>query len=160
MSGAPRLRHSVRVLLLDEHDRLLLFRSEQPDTGAAFWFPPGGGLEHGEDARAAAAREVAEETGLVDVVLGPEVWRRRHVFTWRGLRFDQRERWFMARVLHFEPIGAGMTTTEKADLTACRWWTQAELDATTDELVPRDLAARLRALLNDGPPASPVDVGV
>src|SRR4051812_34098783 len=114
MSDAPRLRHSVRVLLLDEQDRLLLFRIEQPDTCAAFWFPPGGGLEDREDARAAAVREVAEETGLGDVVLGPEVWRRRHVFTWRGVRFDQRERWFMARVAHFEPIRAGMTDAEKA----------------------------------------------
>jgi hypothetical protein len=40
-----------------------------------------------------------------------------------------------------------------------RWWTVAELHATDDELVPRDLAARLEALLADGPPAAPVDVG-
>jgi hypothetical protein len=32
--------------------------------------------------------------------------------------------------------------------------------ATADELVPRNLAARLRTLLGDGPPAAPVDVGV
>jgi|SRR4051794_39189412 len=160
MSDAPRLRHSVRVLLLDDQDRLLLFRGQQPDSGVAFWFPAGGGVEAGEDARTAAAREVAEETGLLDVVLGPEVWRRRHLFTWRGVRFDQRERWFMARVAHFDPEGAGMTDAEKADLTAWRWWTPAELEATTDELVPRDLALHLRTLLTDGPPASPVDVGV
>jgi ADP-ribose pyrophosphatase YjhB (NUDIX family) len=160
MNDAPQLRHSVRVLLLDEQDRLLLFRGEQPETGAAFWFPAGGGLEEGEDARAAAAREVAEETGLLDVALGPEVWRRRHVFTWGGVRWDQHERWFMARVAHFEPDGAGMTEIEKADLTECRWWTLDELKATTDDLVPRDLAAHLRALLIDGPPATPVDVGV
>ena len=49
MTGGPRRRHSVRVLPLDEDDRLLLFASEQPETGALFWFPPGGGLEHGED---------------------------------------------------------------------------------------------------------------
>src|SRR3954451_21645393 len=105
MSDAPRLRHSVRVLLLDEQDRLLLFRSEQPDTGAAFWFPAGGGLDLREDPGADAVREVAEAPGLVDVVLGPEVWRRRHVFTYRGVRFDQRERWFMASLVRFEPIG-------------------------------------------------------
>src|SRR4051794_35380204 len=128
MSEAPQLRHSTRVLLFDEQDRLLLFRGEEPESGDVFWFPAGGGLESGEDARAAAAREVAEETGLVDVVLGPEVWRRRHVFTWRGLRMDQRERWFMARVAHFHPDGAGMTDAEKADLTGCRWWTLDELE--------------------------------
>jgi hypothetical protein len=41
-----------------------------------------------------------------------------------------------------------------------RWSTLAELDASTDELVPRDLAARLRALLADGPPSAPVAIGV
>jgi 8-oxo-dGTP pyrophosphatase MutT (NUDIX family) len=92
MSTAPQMRHAVRVLLLDDRDRVLLFRSEQPETATPFWFPAGGGLEDGEDARAAAVREVAEETGLVDVELGPEVWHRRHVFSWHGVLWDQRER--------------------------------------------------------------------
>jgi 8-oxo-dGTP pyrophosphatase MutT (NUDIX family) len=160
MGDTPRLRHSVRVLLLDEEDRLLLFRGEEPETRAGFWFPAGGGVAEGEDVRAAAAREVAEETGLVAVPLGSEVWRRRHVFTWRGVRWDQRERWFMARVQHFEPDGVAMTEAEKAELTDCRWWTLEALDATAERLVPRDLAMRLRGLLTDGPPQTPIEVGL
>jgi hypothetical protein len=54
VSDAPRLRHAVRVLLLDERDRVLLFRGEEPDTGRAFWFPAGGGVEEGEDVQSAA----------------------------------------------------------------------------------------------------------
>jgi 8-oxo-dGTP pyrophosphatase MutT (NUDIX family) len=158
-SGTPRVRHAVRVLLLDEHDRVLLFRAESEASGAPFWFQPGGGLDAGEDVHGAAAREVHEETGLAGVSLGPEVWRRRHVFTWRGVTYDQRERWFLARVPHFEPSRAGLTGTEPSDLTAGRWWTVGELAATADELVPRDLAARLGALLADGPPPEPIDVG-
>jgi hypothetical protein len=56
--------------------------------------------------------------------------------------------------------GAGMTEAENADVTACRWWTLDQLEATTDDLVPRDLAGHLRVLLADGPPASAVDVGI
>ena len=35
--------------------------------------------------------------------LGPGSGAMRHVFTWRGEEWDQRERWFIARVAHFEP---------------------------------------------------------
>jgi 8-oxo-dGTP pyrophosphatase MutT (NUDIX family) len=159
MKGRPQLRYAARVLLLDEREKLLLFRGHRPETGAPFWLAPGGGLEKGEDARAAAVREVAEETGLTDFVLGPEIWRRRHIFTWRGVAWDQRERWFMARVAHFEPDGAAMSETEKTELTAARWWALAELETTTETLAPLDLALRLGSLLSEGAPTSPIDVG-
>jgi hypothetical protein len=121
----PRLRRSVRVLLLDPEDRVL------------------------------------EETGLASLSLGPEVWRRRHVFSWRGAEWDQRERWFTARVAApFEPVRTGLTAAETDDLTAARWWSLDELDATDDELVPRALARLLRELLRDGPPPEPIEVGV
>ena len=150
-------RQAVRVLVLDERDRLLLFRAVAED--GPFWFPPGGGLEAGEDARRAAARELAEETGLRGVELRPEVWRRRNVFTYRGTTYDQRERWLLARVPGFEPDTAGMGDVEREDAGTWRWWTVEELGRTGERLVPRDLAARLRALLADGPPAEPIEVG-
>jgi 8-oxo-dGTP pyrophosphatase MutT (NUDIX family) len=160
MGGKPSLRHAVRVLLLDERDSLLLFRAEDPEDGSVFWFPAGGGVEDGEDAQAAAKREVFEETGLTDLRLGPEVWHRRHMFTWRGVELDQRERWFLARVARFEPDGRAMTENEKLDLKECRWWTLQELETTGDLLTPRDLALRLRSLLADGLPLHPFQVGI
>ncbi len=159
MNGPLNLRHAARVLLLDESERLFLFRAERPETGEVFWFPPGGGLERGEDARLAAVREVKEETGLAELRLGPEVWRRRHVFTWRGVRWDQHERWFLARVAHFEPDHSAMSEAERAELTASRWWTVKELEAADEELAPRDLALRLATLLAHGAPPTPIEVG-
>ena len=154
------IRHAVRILLLDEHDRALLLRGVQPDSGIVFWFAPGGGIEDGEDLRSAAARELTEETGRNDVPLGPEIWHRRHIFVWRGVTLDQRERWLFARTAHFEPDRAGMTAEEKIDVTGWRWWTVDELAATEEILVPRQLAHHLGELLAHGPPADPIDVGV
>lgn len=156
----PVLRHAVRILLLDEHDRLLLFRTVHPDTGTVFWFTPGGGVEPGEDARAAVARELEEETGQRGVELAAEIWHRRHLFTWRGVDHDQRERWFLARVAHFEPDLTNVTEEERTDLTAWRWWGVEELAQMGDDLAPRDLAALVRALLRDGPPPAPVSIGI
>ena len=154
MARRSRVGRTVRVLPLDEEDRLLLFESER----RARWQPPGGARKKGEKARAAAAREIAEETGLRELAVGAEVWRRRTSYTWRGVDVDQRERWFVARVARFDPDTSGLSARETADLAAWRWWTLPELESTPERLVPDDLGARLRDLLRDGPPSKPIDL--
>ena len=144
-------RPTARVLLVDPEGRLLLMRFTG-DTGVVFWAPCGGGVEPGESFEQAAVREVAEETGLADVALGPHVFDRTDDFTWRGRRYRTVERWFLARVPAFAPSRAGWTAAERAEVDDLRWWTAAELAATADTLVPRDLAHRYAALLADGPP--------
>jgi 8-oxo-dGTP pyrophosphatase MutT (NUDIX family) len=55
----PR-RSSVVVVAFDEQDRVLLVRHSY---GPPVWSLPGGGIDRGEDAVRAAAREVREELG-------------------------------------------------------------------------------------------------
>lgn len=154
----PRVRDSVKILLLDELGHLLLLRAKDQTTGATVSYPVGGGLEKGEDVHSAARREVAEETGLADITLGPEVWRRRQIYSWRGRDTANRERWFLARVPHFEPSPAGLTEDEQEDVTGFRWWAPAELATTTETVFPPDLGERLVALLGDSPPEVPIDI--
>src|SRR3981081_457869 len=53
----------VAVVLLDEHQRVLLARRSRSYAG--LWCIPCGYVEWDEDVRDAAIREIAEETGLV-----------------------------------------------------------------------------------------------
>ncbi|MGH9039205.1 MAG: NUDIX domain-containing protein [Acidimicrobiia bacterium] len=45
------IRHAARVLLIDDQDRVLLFRYGPSHKGRYFWVSPGGGLEAGETHR-------------------------------------------------------------------------------------------------------------
>lgn len=77
--GEVELRSRVGAYVVCVRDRsLLLVRF----TGVDRWALPGGGLDHGEDPRDAAVREVAEETGLQVTLgalldIGSRVWDNR-----------------------------------------------------------------------------------
>ena len=147
-------------MFVDPDGAILLQRFSEGDE--SWWVCPGGGLEGGEDACDGARREAFEELGLVEVELGPEIWTRRHVFPWREDILDQRERFFLVRVRErFEPsphIGPERLLAE--GVREQRWWTIGEIEASSLEFAPRRLAALVRALLADGPPAEPIDAGI
>ncbi|MFI1973099.1 DNA mismatch repair protein MutT [Streptomyces cinnamoneus] len=155
--GPRSPRRAARVILLDPHDRILLLQGYEPDDPATtWWFTPGGGLEGDEDWEAAARRELAEETGITEVDLGPVLWLRSCSFPFAGRRWDQDERYFLARTRQEPTWTGGGTELERRSLMALRWWTCAELLATRETVYPTRLAGLLRTLLDEGPPSSPV----
>ena len=157
----PPARPAVRALVLDPADRVLLVRFEHPVSGASWWATPGGGVDEGESDETALRRELREEAGLAELELGPPVWTRENDFAWLGRLLRQRERFYLVRVAAHEPAPSIDLTAEA--ITDVRWWTLDELDvahAAGTVFAPRALVPALRALLRDGPPDEPTDVGV
>ena len=93
----------VRVLVLDDEQRLLLVRQRHDDKD--IWMAPGGNIEEGENAADAAVREVKEETGL-DIEIKGLLWHVEEVSE-RGQRFVN---FFLAK-----PAGADASCSTAAE---------------------------------------------
>ncbi|MFF4019841.1 NUDIX hydrolase [Streptomyces sp. NPDC001843] len=151
------LRKVARVILLDPDDRILLLHGHEPDDPADdWWFTPGGGLEGDETHEEAALRELAEETGITEVELGPVLWRRTCSFPFAGRRWDQDEWYYLARTAQTETRAAALTELERRSVAGARWWTYRELTRAHETVYPTRLAELLGRLLDEGPPARPV----
>ena len=138
------LRRAVRVLLIDPAGRtLLLFHSKPHDED--HWAPPGGGLDPGESLEQAGRRELREELGLTDVELTAPSWEWRHTFGFDGAQVDQHEAYFVVRVGQ-TPAGPPPGEWERDGIRSLRWWSAAELAATTEQVWPAGLASWLAEL--------------
>ncbi|MFD8414575.1 NUDIX hydrolase [Streptomyces sp. NPDC059650] len=152
-------RRVSRVILLDPADRILLLHGFEPDDPAVdWWFTPGGGLEGGESREQAALRELAEETGITEVELGPVLWHRYCSFPFAGRRWEQDEWYYLARTTQTRTEPRGLTELERRSVSGARWWRPEELLGARETVYPTRLAELLRALLDDGPPATPVQL--
>ena len=158
-----RIRRAVRGAVVDPDDRIMLVRFEFPTV--TVWATPGGGQELGEDDEATLRRELDEELGLRDADIGPHIWTRTAVIPFLDGSWDgQRDHVFLVRTPVFTPAPTLTWDELLAErVHELRWWTAAELAvAGADGVVfaPRRLPDLVAALLREGPPGAPIDVGV
>ena len=147
------VRPTARVVVLDPSGRVLLLGARLTDPAVPpgdvlFWYPPGGGVEPGEGVREAAARELAEEIGLVvdpGRLEGP-VWFRRHVGQFAGVQVDSRETFFVLRDVVHDVVPLARTELELRGDEPHRWWSAEEVAASAETFAPRDLAGLLPEL--------------
>jgi len=146
-------RSAVRLVVLDGHQRVLLFHTHDPDHPdlGTWWELPGGGVDPGETYLDTAVRELREETGIIATAgqVGPPNWRRRASFKHRQLRHLQDE---VVVSVRLDGTGPAVDEShrldyEKEDYFGFQWWQVADVASSRQRFYPGQLPELLTAFL-------------
>lgn len=141
-----RIRESARVVLLNDHDEVFMFRH----TGKlrTYWVLPGGGVEPGESRADAALREMWEETGISGIPLGPLLWTRRARDRHDGEDVIQDAHYFLVRCGMPAISTTNQLEYERQAYSHSRWWGLNAIRASLDTFYPDDLADLLIPIID------------
>jgi 8-oxo-dGTP pyrophosphatase MutT (NUDIX family) len=141
---ADRHRRAARIVLLDDDRVLLEHVRVGSDPGQGTWWElPGGGLDPGESTAEAAARELAEETGYVDVDIGPALASVRVRYRGQTRTAEQHEVIHVGRLRSHRRLAPALEPAEVHGLLEVAWVSVADLDDGR-RLEPPSLAALVR----------------
>ena len=154
-------RPAARAVLLDKERRIFLIQGcdpMRPEKGV-WWEIPGGGVDSGEQSQDTARRELYEECGFLDVVVGPCIWTQYVEFDFAMYHFKSDERIHVA----YTEVGGewnpqGLEALEAAAFDDARWWSLDELLASDVATLSARLKEFLPEIVAGNIPDPPIDI--
>ncbi|MVW86209.1 NUDIX domain-containing protein [Pseudomonas sp. PB101] len=144
-----RQRDSARLLVINPSKQVLLFHFQHKNdalAGQSHWATPGGGVEPGESFEVAAVRELFEETGLLVDSVGSSIAERSFpMMLPSGETVLSVERYFVVHTDSEHLSREGWTAHEVRVMADHKWWSVAELRATSETVWPERLIEMLES---------------
>ena len=131
-SLSPWYRQTARVLPVDAEGRVLLLHGWDPHhPDRPYWFTIGGAAEKGESMRAAAVRELYEETRISadPAQLGEPIAQNTIEFSWAGHHIVQDQVFYAVLLESAEVSLDGLDLWERATTDKYGWLTAEDLEA-------------------------------
>lgn len=163
------IRKAARVLLINDHDELLLIYVEAFDIKTTegksfqrFWFTVGGGIEPNESVEQAAIREIYEETGIPreNITLGPIVWHGTAEVILKGQRTLLDESYIVAKTIQKNVALLNPTNEEQNVIKKLKWFSLEEIKQIKDPIFPISLAEYLPNILQGDYPNNPIEINL
>jgi 8-oxo-dGTP pyrophosphatase MutT (NUDIX family) len=162
------VRQTVRVVLLNHRDELLLMCTDDPRIGGIgenykgrFWTLIGGQIEGGETILKAAAREVFEETGIAkeNIEFGPVVWFEELDLVLRDGPTHIRHQFIVGRTRESRVTLAHLTEDEPEVVKRLAWFFLEQIVNSTETIYPLLLPSFVPPIIAMEYPEQPLDIG-
>ena len=161
------VRKSVKVLLLNEENQLLLMHIDDPKTTTikgkyhgSFWNPLGGAIEKNESLREAAIREVWEESSIIlsKNNFGPIVWYGEVDLILNGTPTKIQQTFIVAKTLLKKFSLKNLTSSEKNVVKKLKWFSLKDLYNCEEVIYPVVLIDHIAEIFSEKLPSQPIKI--
>lgn len=161
------IRSSVKVILLNDNNEILLMCADDPNTTSTdgkyygrFWFLIGGEIEKDESIEDAAIREIYEETGIKkeEIELGPLVWFGEFDLNLSGTITRLKQKFIVAKTKKYNLSLTNLDDREKKVIKEIKWFTLEEIKNSKEIIFPVLLDKYLPDIIAKKYPQKPLEI--